>query len=303
MVREYSVKFKGLLALALFAVFVSALPVFVNAKPILEHHEMPIETHRDFRIISFEFPANAELGTETKGVAVIRNIGTGGGEDDVEVRINSKLHSLTHVNLQPGQESRYPIRLRFRETGLYKIEVLTPQDSKSIEVMVSNSGEESPPLGEPAAPPPTGGPINLQLLDINSDCTIGDDEFFSAIDRWISNILDDILFFSVVDAWVSQRSICAASNSRGRTNVSLSHAVGAIFTAGGHEIITMDVQVYDLSGAVVFTGRSNGSRLIWNLNSRSGQPVANGVYYYRVKTQGIQGDITVGPIKKLAIIR
>jgi hypothetical protein len=305
MVKANSVVFKGLLALMLVGVLSSFAVSLVNAKPVLDFHELPIDKNRDFKIVSLDFPSSMQIGSKSEGLAVIRNVGSGGGEASIEIRINNKLHSIADVNLASNQESRYPLRLKFMETGSYTLEIRTPTDSKQMDFVITLGGDDVPPLGQPAAPPPTSGPTDLRILDSNSDCTIDDGEFFDAIDQWISNIVQDGMFFSVVDAWVSQRSICSASSAPNREliSVSLSSSAGAIFTAGDRDIMTMDVQVFDLSGGVIFTGRTNGTRLIWNLNSRAGQPVANGTYFYRVKTQGSQGEVFVGKVEKFAVVR
>jgi hypothetical protein len=148
-----------------------------------------------------------------------------------------------------------------------------------------------------------GGPINLRSFDTNGNGTIDDPEFFDIIDSWIAEQIDDPTFFQAIDLWISQGSIPAARLEPQTTlSVDLSKR-GATFVAHGQGISSMGVQVFSLDGRRLFAQETPGTRLIWNLNAQTGEPVANGVYLYVVRMRGLDGSESVSEVRKLVILR
>ena len=76
-----------------------------------------------------------------------------------------------------------------------------------------------------------------------------------------------------------------------------------LFRAQGTQATRLDVDVFSLTGRKVFTGRAYGNSLRWNLKSKSGAPLANGIYLYMITIRGADGSIVRSEIKKLVILR
>jgi len=64
----------------------------------------------------------------------------------------------------------------------------------------------------------------------------------------------------------------------------------------------MRVQVYDLSGQVLFRGEDAGTSLSWDTMTRTGDPVASGVYLYSVEAK-LNGQWVSAGVDKLLIVR
>ena len=62
------------------------------------------------------------------------------------------------------------------------------------------------------------------------------------------------------------------------------------------------VSVYNSKGELVFSERSQGSEIEWNIGTREGQGVANGVYIYNPEIK-LNQEWFEGKISKLLIIR
>ena len=75
------------------------------------------------------------------------------------------------------------------------------------------------------------------------------------------------------------------------------------FEARGAEIEEIRVQVFDLSGRLVFDSDWQPNGFEWHLDSAEGDTLANGVYVYIAQIRGIDGGIFVCETKKLAVYR
>ena len=74
------------------------------------------------------------------------------------------------------------------------------------------------------------------------------------------------------------------------------------FMVRGVEAELIRVEVYDLSGRLVWQGEAPGSRLVWHTEDLVGNYLANGVYLYVIRVKVGDGWIHSG-IQKLAIYR
>lgn len=63
------------------------------------------------------------------------------------------------------------------------------------------------------------------------------------------------------------------------------------------------LEVYSLGGKLIHEASSRGNQLQWNLRDRSGRPVANGVYLYRVSITAPNSRAVRHEITKLVIMR
>jgi len=145
----------------------------------------------------------------------------------------------------------------------------------------------------------------MARFDANGNGVIDDGEFTSAVNDWVAGSIDDALFFDVLDAWVDQTSLSGSNVSSLRlTGVSLrSETGGTTFAASGQAIENTSVDVFSLDGTTVFSAESAGNTLSWNHTASNGQPVANGVYLYRVTVEGANGETVTSEVKKLTVIR
>lgn len=156
------------------------------------------------------------------------------------------------------------------------------------------------------------GASTLKSFDINNNNLIDDPEFFAIIDAWIAGQINDSIFFQAVDLWVSQSPISSAGLSanplrpnaiaQAHTPYLANHKV--MFRVSGPGIATMSVEIYDLNSRQIFSHETAGMRLVWNLNSLSGRPVANGVYLYTVTARDFDGRVLLrSAVKQLPIVR
>jgi nitrous oxidase accessory protein NosD len=82
------------------------------------------------------------------------------------------------------------------------------------------------------------------------------------------------------------------------------HGGGLSFRVQGVGIDSLQVEVYDLSGQMVFRSDwTKGTTLSWNLLNGEGRPVANGVYLYVVTVKDVYGQAVRSEIKKLLVLR
>jgi hypothetical protein len=68
------------------------------------------------------------------------------------------------------------------------------------------------------------------------------------------------------------------------------------------QVTEIRVRVYDLSGRLVWAGSAKGAELAWHTEDFSGQPLANGVYFYQVEAR-VAGEWLPSSVQKLAIFR
>ena len=277
----------------------------VTAAPGPEFHEGPSET--EFTIRSLEVAEFTDVGDKIVGTVLIENTGTGGGTGLIEVRVGIQLMKLADIVLQPGEASPYTFRFMMSDKGVYELTVRTPNDSRTAEFnygLEEELTEETPLNPTPADIPST---VSLSSFDTDGDCIISDAEFFDVIDRWVTRLIDETLFFTGVDAWIGQASVCAASAEIEIVELKLAVAQmtnrGAMFVAQSATVSNISVEVFGLAGEFIYTGSSNNNALRWNLRSSDGQPVANGVYLYRVTTTDSNGQILMSDIQKFIVIR
>lgn len=84
--------------------------------------------------------------------------------------------------------------------------------------------------------------------------------------------------------------------------VTLSNEVQFAFIGSG--IQSAQVRVFSMSGQLIHdSGMETGNALSWNLLNQHGQRVANGVYFYVVTVQDVQGKRLQSTINKLAVLR
>jgi len=165
--------------------------------------------------------------------------------------------------------------------------------------------EDPPPPNNPPTPPPGGGE-DIEDYDSNGDCRIDNNEFFGAVDLWISGSIDNGVFFAVLDAWISESDICGA-NASTTTLLEidlLQRASGqVIFELQSDSNITMQhVEIYDLKGERIYTNHTMGRVLTWNKQLMDGNAVANGVYFYRVEAVSVDGQRLSSALRKLVVL-
>jgi hypothetical protein len=138
---------------------------------------------------------------------------------------------------------------------------------------------------------------------------------FDTIDAYANRfrgwIIDDVRLCPVVDGGVAPTAL-GPSIATGRVEDApiqvacipspVRDVHTARFTVLGEEVEGLIVQIFDLSGVLVWEKETDGSELIWHTESSSGDFVANGVYIYRslVKVDGAWIDAGVS---KLTILR
>mgnify|MGYP003880843077 CR=1 FL=1 len=74
------------------------------------------------------------------------------------------------------------------------------------------------------------------------------------------------------------------------------------FTVRGVDVEAIRVEVYDLSGRLVWQGEALGDELLWHTEDLLGRYLANGVYLYRAYVK-VGGEWLVSELQKLAILR
>jgi len=74
------------------------------------------------------------------------------------------------------------------------------------------------------------------------------------------------------------------------------------FVAQGLNVDRIHVQVFDVSGRMVWQDQAGGSTLAWHTQDRAGRPLANGVYLYTVNAL-VDGQWVSSGIQRLLIVR
>jgi hypothetical protein len=77
----------------------------------------------------------------------------------------------------------------------------------------------------------------------------------------------------------------------------------ARFLAQGQGIKEIRIEVYDLSGRLIFSSGWVSNDFSWPAIDNQGNPLANGVYLYLVTLSGYEGDTLKSQVKKLVILR
>lgn len=78
---------------------------------------------------------------------------------------------------------------------------------------------------------------------------------------------------------------------------------GSSFVAYGSGVTSVDVQVYNLSGSLVFDAQSVGNTLAFNGLSNDGQVLANGVYLYVMTVNGSDNQMVRTNVSKFVVLR
>jgi hypothetical protein len=73
------------------------------------------------------------------------------------------------------------------------------------------------------------------------------------------------------------------------------------FTVKGIGIEEICVNIYDQSGLLVFTSGWQPNGYDWHVESSDGEALANGVYLYTVLVRGVNGEIILTEVRKLAV--
>ena len=156
------------------------------------------------------------------------------------------------------------------------------------------------PVGDP---PPFRGAGDFCALDLNGDFLIDDAEFFSAIDLWVNEQMDNDLFFEVVDAWINQDEICPIASS-GNLPIKLQLSSNSfIVQSSNHSTESISIEIFDINGAPIDSMQSAGHKLRWNMQTRDLQPLANGVYLYRVFVKQPNGVSVISDFRKILVLR
>lgn len=83
------------------------------------------------------------------------------------------------------------------------------------------------------------------------------------------------------------------------------HAMGnsVNVTVHGSGISEIEVSVFNLAGAKVFDQAASGNTLEFKMMNNQGEILANGVYLYRIRVIGINGEIVRSGVRKLVILK
>ena len=118
---------------------------------------------------------------------------------------------------------------------------------------------------------PTFSPTPINSFDENRNRFIDNEEFFKALDMWISNRLRDIPFFEVVDAWIGKTLIVEGAGLDYTQRDALHSFL--IYDLNGQRIRStgcMTNQPRMLSGVMSGQQRSHGSYVIIDRNCVTG---------------------------------
>jgi len=173
----------------------------------------------------------------------------------------------------------------------------------------------------------------------NSDGLLNSDETLDGIRFWVNQtpvevaggetiVIDSDMMLALVSAWVSETPIDQLEGTGSASAAALGslaslltggqpeplslrrvsaqwHAQGQIeFEAEGTGIRSTDIDVFDLSGQVVYSSEAQGRQsLTWNLLNTNHRPVANGVYLYVATVRGANGQVQRSAVKKLVVLR
>ena len=166
---------------------------------------------------------------------------------------------------------------------------------EAVAIRIDNPGNTRTPTPTPTPQPPTGGG-DLSDFDLDSDCYIGDADFFAATDFWLASRITDIAFFDVLDAWIGQYSVCPFAAEIFETPISL------IKMSSAHVNFELKrtanpttLRIYDATGTLLFEQSTLSQKLSWNMMNQEGSRVANGIYFY-----AINNGVSVG---KFVILR
>ncbi len=136
---------------------------------------------------------------------------------------------------------------------------------------------------------------------------------FDTVDQWANDFLGWLVDNVFVDSMPSGTPLSLMSvleavprGTGGRVEIfNAPNPVredGTEFVVRGVDATVLQVEVYDLSGTLVWEGQTAGNELPWDGVGTNGERLANGVYLYKVSVQ--MGDAwLVSEIRKLVILR
>jgi hypothetical protein len=172
--------------------------------------------------------------------------------------------------------------------------------------------------------PASKGKSIEEALDLNRNYFIDDDEILQALKYWFKGepvpdtngkVIDDQKLRQLVDIWLNRRPITPSSeasspkettlNIKGITLSSSPVRHSQVrFKVDGTGIRGIKVQIFDLAGHPVYESDFiSGNVFEWRLQTKEGQPLANGVYLYVVRVRGFDGQEYVSEVRKLVILR
>ena len=135
------------------------------------------------------------------------------------------------------------------------------------------------------------------------------DRFYNEYPGWaIDNVemlnADCVSLFNPQALSMSDERMPAPRSQISVTNVPnpITDVHTTIFTVRGVDVEVMKIQIFDLSGALVYEEEVAGNELEWHTDSNYGEYLANGVYLYRALVK-VGGEWAETSIQKLVILR
>lgn len=140
---------------------------------------------------------------------------------------------------------------------------------------------------------------------------------FDSVDKWYNGftgwLVDNIKVEKAPAAGAQPLSALALTESlRPRDMASMISVINipnpvrdvhtTTFLVRGVEAERVRVEVYDLTGRLVWRGEAEGNEVVWHTEDLTGLPLANGVYLYKVYVK-VGGEWVVTNIQKLVILR
>jgi hypothetical protein len=147
----------------------------------------------------------------------------------------------------------------------------------------------------------------LDDLDRNINDRVDTPEFFNALDFWIGDCVPDSTFFIIVDLWINGKPI-SSSDLRTRIHThtqslalktTLSKSQFMIQAHGASEV---ELNVFSLSGQMIFSQSHDGQTLRWNLLGTNGMSLPNGVYLAQIFVRGSHGEMLSIETKKIVVM-
>ena len=185
-------------------------------------------------------------------------------------------------------------------TGTVKVssgQMVSVEPSGPGPVQSISSSTPSPPSNRTVA----RSGSSLKDFDVNSNNVLDESEFFAMVDAWLAETISNELFFTGVDFWISQEQITAASLQPGTEKLSDAVAISnerkVLFRARPNEVSRVQVEIFDMNGSLIFSGKSTGNKLFWHPN------IANGVYFYRLRAISWDATISQSEVRKLIVMR
>lgn len=128
----------------------------------------------------------------------------------------------------------------------------------------------------------------IREYDANGNDRVDRNELLEIVAAWNAGRLGDTVVETAYELYRSGEALGGASRPE---LLSVNRrADRATFVVNGLSARNMDVRIYGLSGELVYAGRTSDAELVWGLQNRWGQPVANGVYLYVVEAETPHGS-------------